>query len=556
MPPPVSANYTVGGSIAGLPSGTSVVLQDNGGDNLTVSTNGSFTFPAALQKGAAYSVTVLTQPAGANCSVSGGTGTVASANITGISVSCTAGLTYNIGGSYSGVNNGTVVIQNNGGNNFSLPSDGSFILTTGLADGAAYDVTVLSQPAGQTCTVSHGTGTVNKADVTNVYVTCITSTAPYVILYTFGPTEDGLNPNAGLIEGNDGNFYGTTAFGTIGNPNSGGTIFKIAPTGLETILYSTLSGTGIGLPSYITQGSDGNLYGVTYSGGTNDEGTLFQYSQSGDFTLLHSFGGGTDGVNPSSPLRQFNGNSFLGMTETGGQQGGFGGGIIYSLTPPVQPGGTSVYSDFYTFGTNPNDGCGPSESTPLAIYSPGGFTLPVFFGVTDGCGNGNLLGYGTVFAISNGVSSVVYAFTGGADGSAPSALILGKDGNLYGTATSGSFLGGVGGNGGVLFKIVLTSTSNPITGTFSVLYAFPTGSTCCNALIEGSNGYLYAANNGEIVKVDPSSGAGTILHSFGGSPTDGAGISGLIQGTDGFLYGTTTNGGINSDNGTVFRIAP
>ena len=111
--------YSVGGTVSGL-SGT-VVLQDNGGDNLSVTANGSFTFPTQLASGAAYAVTVKTQPSGQTCTVSGGSGTVASANVTSVAVTCTTTppATYSVGGTVSGLS-GTLVLQDNGGDNLSL----------------------------------------------------------------------------------------------------------------------------------------------------------------------------------------------------------------------------------------------------------------------------------------------------------------------------------------------------------------------------------------------------------------------------------------------------
>ena len=118
--------YSVGGTVSGL-SGT-VVLQDNGGDNLSVTANGSFTFATSLASGAAYSVTVKTNPSGQTCTVSGGSGTVASANITSVAVSCVAA-TYSVGGTVSGLS-GTVVLQDNGGDNLSVTANGSFTFAT------------------------------------------------------------------------------------------------------------------------------------------------------------------------------------------------------------------------------------------------------------------------------------------------------------------------------------------------------------------------------------------------------------------------------------------
>ena len=169
-----AASYSVGGTVSGL-SGT-VVLQDNGGDNLSVTANGSFTFATALASGAAYSVTVKTNPSGQSCTVSNGSGTVAAANVTNVAVSCATAASYSVGGTVSGLS-GTVVLQDNGGDNLSVTANGSFTFATALPGGAAYNVTVKTNPSGQTCTVSSGSGTVGSANVTNVAVSCTTNTA-------------------------------------------------------------------------------------------------------------------------------------------------------------------------------------------------------------------------------------------------------------------------------------------------------------------------------------------------------------------------------------------
>ena len=132
----------------------------------------AFTFATPLATGTAYSVTVKTNPSGQSCSVSGGSGTVGSANVTSVAVTCTTN-TYSIGGTVSGLS-GTVVLQDNGGDDLSVSGNGAFTFATPLADGCAYNVTVKTNPSGQTCTVSGGTGTVASANVTSVAVTCTT----------------------------------------------------------------------------------------------------------------------------------------------------------------------------------------------------------------------------------------------------------------------------------------------------------------------------------------------------------------------------------------------
>ena len=166
--------YSIGGTISGL-SGT-VVLGDNGGDPLSVGANGTFTFATPVAQGAAFAVTVTTQPSGQTCSVANGSGTVGSANVTNVSVTCGSaggggGGAYSIGGTISGLS-GTVVLGDNGGDPLSVGANGTFTFATPVAQGAAFAVTVTTQPSGQTCSVANGSGTVGSANVTNVSVTC------------------------------------------------------------------------------------------------------------------------------------------------------------------------------------------------------------------------------------------------------------------------------------------------------------------------------------------------------------------------------------------------
>ncbi|MBI1909064.1 MAG: hypothetical protein HYS22_02715 [Deltaproteobacteria bacterium] len=163
-----SVSVSVGGTLSGL-SGT-VVLQNNGGDDLTLTANGPFTFPSELPDGTSYTITVSTQPATQTCSVARGVGTIKGANVTNVSVVCSKD-TYSVGGTLSGLS-GTVVLQNNSGDNLTLTANGSFTFPTVLADGADYAVTILTQPSGQTCAVSSASGTMSGANVTGVTVAC------------------------------------------------------------------------------------------------------------------------------------------------------------------------------------------------------------------------------------------------------------------------------------------------------------------------------------------------------------------------------------------------
>jgi hypothetical protein len=171
-PPPMI--YSIGGSVSGLAS-NGFVLQDNGGDNLAVTANGSFTFPTDLSSGTPYAVTILTQPAGQTCVVSMGSGTVGVANITNVVITCTTNTanTYTVGGTVTGLPGGaTLTLQNNGGDSLMVIANLSFTFSTPLATGDAYSVTATVTPTLVNCIVINGSGIIGSANVTNVVVSC------------------------------------------------------------------------------------------------------------------------------------------------------------------------------------------------------------------------------------------------------------------------------------------------------------------------------------------------------------------------------------------------
>jgi hypothetical protein len=161
----------IGGTLSGLPSGASVTLQNNGTDDLTLTADGSFLFTDPIGDGESYNVTVLTQPAGATCTVSGGTGTVAqdsSANITSVVVTCTA--TSSISGTVLGLAAGVNLTLTTGTADLVVAANGAWAFPGTLTTGTAYSVTVKTQPPGQTCTVANGSGTFTTGTATAVAV--------------------------------------------------------------------------------------------------------------------------------------------------------------------------------------------------------------------------------------------------------------------------------------------------------------------------------------------------------------------------------------------------
>jgi len=156
-------------------------------------------------------------------------------------------------------------------------------------------------------------------------------------LASFDSTNSGASPFAGLVQGTDGNFYGTTS---TGGTNMHGTVFRITPAGALTTLVS-FNGVNGNSPAYgaLIQGSDGNFYGTTQYGGTNGAGNVFQMTESGGLTSLASFTGVLVGSYPVAGLVETTPGSFLGTTLDGAAANG-GGTVFHLIAPP----------SFQTFG--------------------------------------------------------------------------------------------------------------------------------------------------------------------------------------------------------------
>jgi hypothetical protein len=199
-----SGPYTIGGTVTGL-TGTGLVLQDNGGDNLPVAAAGTFKFATTIAKGGAYLVTVVTQPTNPaqSCAVTSGSGT-ATANVTTVAIACTtAASNATVGVTVAGLQGSGLVLQDNGGDSLTISVDGSYTFKTTV--NGAYNVTVLTQPIGpaQVCAVANGFGTAT-ANVTNITVTCTLS-------YTIGGTVTGLVGTGLILEDNGGDDLAITS---------------------------------------------------------------------------------------------------------------------------------------------------------------------------------------------------------------------------------------------------------------------------------------------------------------------------------------------------------
>jgi uncharacterized repeat protein (TIGR03803 family) len=293
-------------------------------------------------------------------------------------------------------------------------------------------------------------------------------------IYSFCPRGvcDGFQPQAGLVRGAAGYFYGTTLGVVEGQKQYYGTVFKITPTGKLITLhrFDSLS-QGIYPYGTLVKAKNGSFYGTTGGGGTSSCdgtcGTIYRITSSGVFTNLHVFKY-TDGNSPIAGLIQSAGGSFYGTASQGGSGSCDGGcGTIFRMTPA---GRLTVLHNF-----NGSDGNYPQGVLVQAADAS-------FYGTTTKGGN-LACNCGTIFHIlSNGTFTSLYSFSG-EDGSLPvSGLTYASDGNLYGTTSAG-------GNGyGTLFRI------SPA-GVFTSLYSFSStdGAIPYSGMIQSSDGSLYGA---------------------------------------------------------------
>jgi alpha-tubulin suppressor-like RCC1 family protein len=195
-------SFTVGANVSGL-SGTGLVLQNNGGNNLPVGANGNFTFSTSINRGSSYNVTILTQPSSPtqNCAVTNGFGASITGNVTDIQVACfTTSVTFTIGGTVSGLAGTGLVLQDNSGDNFPITKNGSFTFPTPIPSGSTFSVTAFAQPASptQTCAVTGGGGTAST-NITGILVSCTTTT------FTIGGTITGLTASGLILQVNGAN---------------------------------------------------------------------------------------------------------------------------------------------------------------------------------------------------------------------------------------------------------------------------------------------------------------------------------------------------------------
>jgi uncharacterized repeat protein (TIGR03803 family) len=337
--------------------------------------------------------------------------------------------------------------MNGNGTVFRISSAGvktNLYLFTGHADGASPGAPLIQGNDGSFYGTTFFGGSNDEGVVFE-----ITSAGTLTTLWQFSGGADGGEPVAALVQGNDGNFYGTTS---QGGAHSAGTVFWITPPAVFTNLYSFTGGADGGIPAAgLIQGLDGSFYGTTSAGGTGGNGTIFQITSAGTLTTLYRFlGGAGDGSEPEAGLIQVNSTNFLGNTYFGGTNDN---GVAFRLNITGTGSNTVTILHSFTGGT---DGANPVAG--LMVANDGRY-----YGMASGGGSaGN---NGTIFRTgATGGFTNLYKFTGLTDGAVPLAgLVQDTNGYFYGTCSAG----GTADNGNV-FQLILglyvsaTSTNDPL----------------------------------------------------------------------------------------------
>ena len=550
---PAPTQYTIGGSVTGL-SGTGLVLQDNGGDNLSVSASGSFTFATKLNSGATYSVTVMTQPTGQTCTVSSGTGT-ASANITSVAVACTTSTpNVTIGGTVTGLTGTGLVLQDNGGDNLTVSQNGAFTFATALASGTAYAVTVLTQPSSpaQTCTVASGSGTTASTNVISVAVTCTGGTASvgkfaYTASYGDGtiyaftidpssgsltavagtPFPDGANPAAVSLAPN-----GQFAFSASNNGTKVQAYTVNQTSGALTLVgsYSTGFVTGSAYPDIAVDSQSAHLY--LASAGDNKVAGFAIDSTTGALTTLagspYAAGAGAAAIPAFSPDGKYLYVMDKGATGTGANSvSGYSIGADGSLT--------ALAGSPFAAGTQPS----------WIVFTPNGQYAYVADSGEDAI---------SAYSVSAGVLTPLAAPTYPTDENPQDLTIDASGTHLYAPVASGSTAGAVD-----WFPINAD-------GTLGTKGTVPAGVTPIYLAIDPTAPFAYVASKGgaEVYGYSISATTGA-LTALANSPfSTGAGsLPQFITIDPSGKFGYTANEGtanisgfaINATSGTLSTIA-
>lgn len=286
------------------------------------------------------------------------------------------------------------------------------------------------------------------------------STLSFTVLYSFTNGVDGANPVTPMVLGDDGNFYGTTAYG---GAYSSGTIFSFSPSGTFTPLYTFTEQSDGGFPyGTLAEGPNQLYYGTTYYGGLSGSyGVIFTIDSSGDYNVVHDFDF-QHGGSPNGGLVPATDGNFYGTTDYGGTNND---GTVFRFSP------NGMFSSLFSF----RNATGTSPSDNLVQGIDGKLYGRTYYG--------GAFGFGTVYSITtNGAFQLLFSFDG-TDGSYPyPALLAGNDGNVYGLAE----YGGTNGQNGLIYEVTPG-------GSFDIAARFDgiTGMNPYAPMVRGDDGNFY-----------------------------------------------------------------
>ncbi len=408
---------------------------------------------------------------------------------------------------------------------------------SGSATPALTLASVVATDAGTYAVVlSNSVGSVTSSPVVLTVLPVSTPGTSLSVVRSFVGSGSGthfFNPYAGVIQGTDGNFYGTTL---NGGSEGFGSAFRLLSSGFGLLHSFTNRADGAAPLAGLVQASDGNFYGAAFPGAGSPFGTLFKLTSTGAFTPLFSFSGGTDGGNPIGSLVQGINGLLYGTASTGGSNGF---GAVFSLST------NGVFTPLWSFRSS--DGSSPAG--PLVSDSQG-----QLYGTTTLGGSNNL---GTVFRLgTNGALTRLASFNYTSGAYPSNGLVLAVDGSFYGTASAG----GTNGGWGTVFRLAPD-------GNLAALHSFnyEDGAVPVGGLVWGTDGNLYGTTSqggvggqGTVFQIT-TNGLLTTLFWFNGP--NGANPQGtLIQARDGSFYGTAEFGGNQYEgapqtgDGLVFRL--
>ncbi|MGO8696185.1 MAG: choice-of-anchor tandem repeat GloVer-containing protein [Limisphaerales bacterium] len=372
----------------------------------------------------------------------------------------------------------------------------------------------------------------------------ISVTGAFTLLHSFTGGSDGGTPWGALVQASNGFFYGTTF---SGGANNYGTVFQMSASGGFVTVRSFIDGMDGWNPiGALVQGSDGYLYGTTYSGGTNTCGTVFKITTNGTLTSLYSFTNGLDGANPWAGVVQGTDGNFYGTASAGGA---YSNGTVFKITS------TGAFTPLHSFRGG-SDGKTPYGALMLASNGN-------FYGTTSGQNGAGPLTSGTVFAINSTGSLTTVGHLGGGGQGPQAGLAQGSDGRFYGTVPGAI---SASPNGGGVFSVGAG-------GDFITLYQFTNGLDGAfpeTALVQATDGNFYGMANyggpttssgipqGTIFRVSPGDEPPWIVtQPVSISASNGTAASFAVQaaGTPPLAYQWQRNGTNLADSLGVFGVA-